>query len=506
MNKRISRRFFLSAGGAGLVGLGLPVLAEAPRTSLRPVARKGVRAAGATVATKAQATGSSVLVSKARLGGHVAFAVADTKSGLVLEARESDLGQPPASVTKAVTALYALDTLGASHRFVTRVITTGPVENGVLKGDLVLAGGGDPTLDTNALADLAAKLKSAGVREVRGGFKVWGGALPRLHEIDRSQPDHVGYNPAISGIALNYNRVHFEWKRGGKGWTTSMDARSNKYRPEVRVARMQVVNRSVPVYTYTEKSGVDHWTVASKALGKGGSRWLPVRQPEIYAGEVFRTFARSQGIVLDQPKVTNARPGGRALASHSSPELRIILRDMLKYSNNLTAEMVGLAASVKRRGGVATLKNSAAEMSRWAAAGLGMSRARLVDHSGLGDASRLTAADMARALVKVHAAGGLKPILKPIAMRNSKGRVDKGHPIKVFAKTGTLNFVSGLAGYMRAPDGTELAFAIFAADEATRAKIKRSDRERPDGARGWNKRAKQLQQKLIERWGTLYGT
>lgn len=506
MSKRISRRFFLSAGGVGLAGLGLPAWADAPRTSLRPVARKGVQVASATVATKAQATGASVLVSEAQLGGHVAFAVADTKSGLVLEARESDLGQPPASVTKALTALYALDTLGAGHRFVTQLIATGPVENGVLKGDLVLAGGGDPTLDTNGLADLSAKLKSAGVREVSGAFKVWGGALPRLHEIDRSQPDHVGYNPAISGIALNYNRVHFEWKRGGNGWTTSMDARSNKYRPEVRVARMQVVNRTAPVYTYVEKGGVDHWTVASKALGKGGSRWLPVRQPEIYAGEVFRTFARSHGIVLDQPMVATARPGGRTLASRSSRELRVILRDMLKYSNNLTAEMVGLAASVKRKGGVANLKSSGAEMSRWASTGLGMSRARLVDHSGLGDASRLTAADMARALVKVYSADGLKPLLKPFAMRNSKGRVDKSHPIKVFAKTGTLNFVSGLAGYMRAPDGTELAFAIFAADGDTRARLSRAQRERPEGARGWNRRAKKLQQKLIERWGTLYGS
>ncbi len=84
--------------------------------------------------------------------------------------------------------------------------------------------------------------------------------------------------------------------------------------------------------------------------------------------------------------------------------------------------------------------------------------------------------------------------------------MNKGHPIKVRAKTGTLNFVSGLAGYMTAKDGTELAFAIFVADTRAREKIKRNDRDRPQGARGWNKRAKVLQQRLIERWGAVYGS
>ncbi|MDU8927471.1 D-alanyl-D-alanine carboxypeptidase/D-alanyl-D-alanine-endopeptidase [Alisedimentitalea sp. MJ-SS2] len=504
MTKRISRRFFV---GAGLAGLGLPAWADAPKRSLRPVLRPS---GGAAKITKAAATpkaaSAAALIKEANLGGRVAFAVADAKSGLMLESREGDQAQPPASVTKAVTALYALDALGPGHRFVTRLMANGPVQGGVLKGDLVLMGGGDPTLDTNVMAGLAAKLKAAGVQRVSGQFKVWGGALPSIRQIDKSQPDHVGYNPALSGISLNYNRVHFEWKRGSNGWSTVMDARSDKYRPAVSMARMRVVNRSLPVYTYTETNGQDHWTVASKALGKGGSRWLPVRQPETYAGEVFRALARAQGIKLGAPKVARSRPGGTAIVSHASPELSVILRGMLKYSNNLTAEMVGLAATTKRKGKVNSLKASASEMSRWANASLGMSKAKLVDHSGLGSDSRLTAKDMTVALVKVRKQGALRPILKKIAMRHSNGKVNKGHPIKVFAKTGTLNFVSALAGYLVAADGTEMAFTIFAADAGKRAQIKRGDREKPQGARGWNKRAKKLQQKLIERWGTLYGT
>ena len=145
-------------------------------------------------------------------------------------------------------------------------------------------------------------------------------------------------------------------------------------------------------------------------------------------------------------------------------------------------------------------------MSDWAARKYGMKDSRLVDHSGLGDASRMTPDDLVTVLIAAHGAGQLKPLLKPFPMRDRKGRVLKSHPIKVLAKTGTLNFVSGLGGFMTAADGTELAFAIFAANTTARSRIKRADRERPPGARGWNRKAKALQQMLIERWGSVYGS
>jgi serine-type D-Ala-D-Ala carboxypeptidase/endopeptidase (penicillin-binding protein 4) len=81
----------------------------------------------------------------------------------------------------------------------------------------------------------------------------------------------------------------------------------------------------------------------------------------------------------------------------------------------------------------------------------------------------------------------------------------RDHPVQVAAKTGTLNFVSGLAGYITTRDGTDLAFAIFTADVEQRASIPREEREGPPGARAWNGRAKRIQQALIKRWDALYG-
>ncbi len=492
MADRFSRRRFLGSLGAALIPAA--VLADAPSVSLRPQLR-GV-----------QPSGAERLIRAAGLKGEVAFAVADVETGAELEAVAGDVGLPPASVAKALTALYALDVLGPEHRFETKLVAGGPIEGGILKGDLILVGGGDPLLDTDALAPMAANLREAGVIEVRGDFKVYDGALPYVFSIDAGQPDHLGYSPAISGISLNFNRVHFEWKREGADYSVTMDARSARFNPAVDVATMRVDARKAPIYTYEPSARQDRWSVARGALGNGGARWLPVRKPALYAGDVFRTLARSNGIVLDRVQVTREVPQGAVLVVHRSDPLDSILRGMLKYSTNLTAEMVGMAASKARGAELQSLTDSAAEMNRWAAETYGVNGIAMVDHSGLGDASRVAPGDLVKALIEAQKAGALRPLLKKFTLADSQGRPVKNHPIKVDAKTGTLNFVSGLGGFITTPDGSELAFAIFTADVNHRATIPRAQRERPQGARSWNSRSRKLQRALIERWGTLNGS
>ncbi|MDJ0627443.1 MAG: D-alanyl-D-alanine carboxypeptidase/D-alanyl-D-alanine-endopeptidase [Rhodobacter sp.] len=472
-------------------------LANAPLTSVRPLPRAGDL-------LRYSAKGADDLLAEAKLSGKTGFVVADARTGEVLEARNPLLPLPPASVTKAITALYALDRLGPGYRFRTRLIADGVLKDGRLSGDLILMGGGDPTLDTDALGDMVRQLKAAGLREVTGKFKVHAGALPAIASIDPDQPEHVQYNPSISGLNLNYNRVHFEWQRQAGGYAVKMDARARKYRPQVTIARMTVVNRQVPIYTYADTGGADQWTVAKSALGKGGSRWLPVRKPASYAAEVFQTLARSHGIVLPRAEQSAGPVNGPVLVLRESADLRDILRDMLKWSTNLTAEVVGLTATAAGGKAPASLTASAAAMTRWAKAELGATKAKLVDHSGLGAASRLSASEMVRALIKVRRAGLLPPILKDIPMRNANGEVIPDHPVKIRAKTGTLNYVGALAGYMTAQDGRELAFAIFSADLDRRAQIRREDGEVPEGTRAWKTAARRLQLRLIERWGVAY--
>jgi D-alanyl-D-alanine carboxypeptidase/D-alanyl-D-alanine-endopeptidase (penicillin-binding protein 4) len=443
----------------------------------------------------------SEVVAAAGLGGITGVVVADTMTGTILEEHDGGLSLPPASVAKALTAIYAREALGPSFRFETKVVATGPVVDGIVQGDLVLAGGGDPVLVTDDLAEIARRLRAAGVRGVTGGFNVWGGALPFQSRIDPGQLDHLGYNPAVGGLNLNFNRVYFEWVPSGGEWQVSMDARSDIYRPQVTMAKMEIVDRDLPVYTYADGDGTDRWTVARGALGEGGSRWLPVRYPALYAGEVFRSFAVAEGVTLPAPVETETAPVGEVVARWDSPDLDTMLGDMLEFSTNLTAEVLGLTASLARGLRIETLAQSAAALNRWARSALGVEVA-LHDHSGLGDDSRVAAREMVLALVT----GGrsIAGLLKDITLTDADGDALAAPPGSVVAKTGTLNFVSCLAGQIRTARGADLTFAIFSAEPDRRAQAIAEGDEVPNGSRDWASRARRLQQDLLQRWAVTY--
>ncbi len=496
---RMTRRGLLGAmlASAAVPSLAPRAFAEAPATSPWPEPRPGSQP-GVQSGREARR-----IIEAAKLGGITGYVLADARSGEVLEAEGAETLLPPASVEKTITSLYALEKLGADHRFVTRVMATAPIRDGRLDGDLLLAGGGDPTLDTDMLGDMAAALRAAGLRQVTGRFIAVSGALPSFERIADDQPDQVGYNPGLSGLILNFGRVYFEWKRPGGTLTLTMDARGERFAPPVQIARIAAVDRASPLFTFARDGDTERWTVARPALTKDGSRWLPVRQAAPYVAETFQVLCAAQGIGLPKAEIAASLPAGAAeILRHESRPLTEILRDMLRYSTNVTAEAVGLTAS-----GAGTLTGSARAMQEWAEARLGLS-AHFVDHSGLGAAARVTPGGMVRALIAGRATrsgAALPAILRDMGMRDAEGKQLKSSPTRVPAKTGTLNFASGLAGFIQPPKGRELAFAIFSADVPRREALPLSEREEPKGGPQWVRRARTMQGQLISRWATTYG-
>lgn len=495
-----------------LILMSTAALAAPDRAPL-PVLRGETPRPGQFAEQVSAPSGQSILA-KAALSGQTAFILIDLATGEEVEAVLPDLALPPASVAKAPTAFYALDRLGPDHVFETKLVASGPYKAGKINGDVFLVGGADPELDTVGLDRIAEAAVTAGLRAATG-FKIDASLFPTFSAINETQPEAANYNPAVSPLNLNFNRAHFTWTRKANGYDISVEARADGLSPPSGAAVMRVVNktRSGGDFDYTRGKDVEIWSVRKGALGRRGMRWLPVREVLSYAGDTFRNRARTRGLTLPPPVVGTAPRDAQVLVRLQSRPLVEILRDMLDYSTNLTAEVVGLAAT--RAGGSRpeTLAASAASMGAWATAqtGPGVAPLRLLNHSGLSGASRtsprsLTALFAAADRRAFPRAGGgslrLYNILEERELTLKGKPALPGAPI-VRAKTGTLTFANALGGYLDT-GARRFAFAILSADLARRnGAPPQSSRARGPGA--WAKRARLMQVELLRSWVLRYG-
>lgn len=437
------------------------------------------------------------LLADAGVSGDVGWLAVDLDTGEEIASNLADRVFAPASVAKLPTAAFALDRLGPDFRFQTTVAATGPVSAGVLEGDLILIGGGDPELDTDALLPLVTQTKEAGFSRISGRFLVDRGRITRTDAIDPEQPVDAAYNPGVSALNLNFNRARIKWSRQG----VRVTARALRLDPEVPTIRVsRAPGPNAPLFIHANEGQREFWQMSQEAMRRPGERWLPVKQPAPYAGEVFRGLAATYGMTLGPPEAGSERTA-EVIARKESRALGRIIRDMLKYSTNLTAEAVGLAASEGD-----SLAASANAMNAWAAEALGLGRSdpgfRLVNHSGLTTKSRVSPrriTDLLRVLAarpgQVHARlpGPLAGYLKPHNVAADSVPINYDE-LDVVAKTGTMDYIRGLAGYVATPGGKRFAFAIFCNDLARRAGgVRRVNR-------GWLGRARGLERRLIRNW------
>ncbi|MEM1346315.1 MAG: D-alanyl-D-alanine carboxypeptidase [Pseudomonadota bacterium] len=449
-----------------------------------------------------EATSEAGFELKARLGpsGPSGWLVADLDTGAVLDAQDGERAFAPASVAKMPTALYAAERLGLAHRFETAVLGRGRLAAGTLDGDLILKGGGDPELDSDALYTLAEALRSAGLTRITGRFLVDGAPLPEIASIDPTQPIDVPYNPGVAGLNLNFNRVRLRWGRGQPRFSALGEGR-DPAAPWIGVDPA----RGRPMHVVAGERVL--WRLPARALQGRGERWLPVKRPVLHAGRVFQAIAREVGIVLPSPELGLAGEA-RVLARLSGRPLGEVASDMLRFSTNLTAEALGLAASHATDGAPATLAASAGLMNRWHAGCIGRSSddaaIGFVNHSGLSIQSRIAPEHLVALLASAAGRGAAKaraPSLPPgtaAALLAPYALGGRDNPLaaatEVRAKTGTMDYVRGLSGYLTTPGGRRLAFAILSNDLAARRGAVRQLN------RAWMRRAKGFERALLLSW------
>ena len=446
----------------------------------------------------------------------IGYLVVDARTGEIVASRQPEELFTPASAIKVPTTVAALGILGGTHRFETVLLRTGPVRAGVLAGDLVLRGGGDPVLTTDDFKGFVGALKLAGIRRITGRFIYDSSLFPATPYIEKTHAQTVAYNPGIAALSLNFNRVKLKWTRGKDPDALDASAYSKTDKIEIKIDflsfGMARKNRDARHGLVLQKDGAGYrWLLIRRARRKG-EIWLPVKRAAYHAAHVFQKYAAQSGIVLPEPVAGRGPATAAALYRHRSDPLPLIAHKVLRYSNNMAAEMLGLAAATRLTNQPLTIRASSNLLAHWMQAkakGVSWTGYNVFNNSGLSRDTRISPTQMVAILRYArgqrYGRAVYKDLLKPYFVGG--GRRERGFPkdIKVFAKTGTINYVRALAGYMTTRKKRRLVFALFISDfRAREAAEKLRVKYKPMRVRRWMWRTRQLQRGIVRRWALEY--
>lgn len=436
-------------------------------------------------------------------GADAAFVVVDLEHGKMIAEHDADHALIPASTTKLATALVALEVLGPNHRYQTELHATGTITNGLLDGDLILRGGGDPLLDIADLITLARELKSQGIHRISGQFLIDDSLLPTLEEIAQSQPPEAPYNPGVSALSLAFNRVLLSWRSDEEPIVATIPFLDEAWFEKEARDRLPPSG----VQLKEQEDGRVLWQLADRGARRS-KRALPVKDPGLHAGNVFTNIAAMYGIDLPSPARASVPPKVRIVAVHRSKPLQELVRDMLWYSNNLMAELIGLSIAIKTDPEVQSLASSIdilrGHLTR-IVPGVDWSEVVLENHSGLDSQARMTPTQLAAILQKGWQSGSLDGLL-PISGWSgtlTKRFARQDEALRIWAKTGSLNYADGLAGYMLSPTHGPAAFAIMVSDLEARQSynaLPRRTRQSETKADQWHHDVQKVMDQIIGDW------
>jgi serine-type D-Ala-D-Ala carboxypeptidase/endopeptidase (penicillin-binding protein 4) len=400
----------------------------------------------------------------------VQVAVRDLPSGKLTYVRGKQRPVNLASVTKVLTAAAALDLLGPGRSFRTRVLAL-EREGDHAKG-VLLVGGGDPALSEGDLAALAAAVAREGIKqtdEVAAVPLPFGPALfPPGFE---SKDEDVAYRAPVGGLSLERNRVLINLRPGPKKGSQVL-LKLRPYAPGVRIH-----NNAKTARGKKDRVGVEidwsgeglpsiklHGTLGS-AL-KGGVTGVRLnRYPERWAAETFRALLKDQGVKVPRSAVVRAEvpEGAVPVAKHDSSSLAEIARQTLQHSENQLAEVLLLSLSKDPGRG---FEGGLERLRAWVAAlGPESSAIRVENGSGLYDGGFGSAVAVTSVLASIYERKGIGAELqsalaqpgKPGTLRKRLRDLPQG---SVRAKTGTLDEVSTLCGYVNGAEG-DRAFCVL---------------------------------------------
>lgn len=412
--------------------------------------------------------------------GIQSFCVYDYKNDLVLAEHNAHTFMIPASTMKAITTAAALKTLGNGYRFATKIAYTGKLTNGVIDGDVLIIGSGDPTIqsenfykpDSLGLMDKwAAALVAAGVKEVKG--KIIGDASAWEHQVPghwiwADIGNYFGAVPCGLSFMDNKFKVIFNSKEAGS------KAEFVKIIPEALGSKMNIVNTVIAkgtedeAYVYGDPFGFTKYISGRIPPNKKNFEVeAAMPDPALLCAETLLNAMKKNGIKCAgtftsnyEKKDTSFR--STTLYTHYSPSLEKIVQVTNITSNNLFAETCLRAMAYgSPSNGIELVKKFLA------AKGVETIELYMVDGSGLARADLVTTNLHAKMLGKIQSDPAIaKSFFNSLPVAGKQGsmsNIGKGTYIegKMRAKTGYINKARAYCGYVTTSTGKELSFSVI---------------------------------------------
>jgi serine-type D-Ala-D-Ala carboxypeptidase/endopeptidase (penicillin-binding protein 4) len=405
--------------------------------------------------------------------GAVVIRVSD---GATLLSHQSNMPFQPASTLKLLTAIVSLERLGPTYRGRTEFRTNAALADGVLAGDLVLRGLGDPDLDWEAFQAMLQMLRNKGVRVIQGDLVVDRLAfnpprmdigVPAFDEAPEFQ-----YNVIPDALLLNTNLLKFNLESGDNAIAISVTPTLDRVAID---SKMTMIDRACDQWE-------DGWRIPTTHVDDDGSiqiqltgefpkncsisTRLNVIDRVVFADRLFTTLWHNLGgTISGATRDGPMPPGTRLLADHKSRTLAEFVRDINKRSDNPLTRLVYLSLGAMGKEGTTwahapdvgtenTSTRSEQEVRAWLKAhGIDDTGLILENGSGLSRKERIRPQQLAAVL---RAAAGSDwapefmaslPIVGVDGAMKSRLRDSPGAQ-HARIKTGTLNNTSAVAGYV----------------------------------------------------------
>lgn len=393
------------------------------------------------------------------------YIIYDIDQSKVVKAHNSRKVFIPASVTKIFTAFYALETFSEKERLKTALYYSGKISGDTLKGDIYLKGSGDPSLSIPDLVKLAMEIKKKGIKSIDGSFYFDESLFEPRETITGNMSPDARYNTGISPLSLNRNNVFAVQKKDSEGWVTGYSLLPSL---PVNSTRLYNDRTATAAIRYMGSGDVETWGFSDRrAVPK---QTLPVKKPGPFTAWTFRLICAIHGIKLPEPAAGTVPDKARVLVSHESDRLSTIARDILHSSNNPSAELAAILSVIKNGGESDGSMEQVENFFSSRFTGLNWDGFRLVNGSGLNSDGRIspeqTAALLIYADMKKYHGMDLEYYLPLAGWEGTmQNRLDSPESaFRVYAKTGSIFYASGLAGFFYSNSGKKYIFSIFISD------------------------------------------